>query len=163
MRRAIVFLFALFCAGLASQAPEFAQQYRQRLGGAVDELARIVRDFDADASGSGLTRAQALDRYPRAGDPFLADQGRRVAEIIARFDRLWAQKAALDGAMPILRPVEVARRADGEVMRAAFEDYEPAVPVTPAGFIYAAAGALAGGLLAALLTWPFARVRRRYA
>ena len=33
----------------ASQLPEFAQQYRQRLGGALEELRQVVADFDADA------------------------------------------------------------------------------------------------------------------
>jgi len=28
---------------------EFAQQYRQRIGGALDELRRIVAEFDAEA------------------------------------------------------------------------------------------------------------------
>jgi len=38
----IAFALALFAAVLGSQFPEFAQQYRQRLGGALDELDRIV-------------------------------------------------------------------------------------------------------------------------
>ena len=31
----------LLVAAVASQAPEFAQQYRQRLGGAIDEINRM--------------------------------------------------------------------------------------------------------------------------
>ena len=43
---AIGLLFAL----LGMQGPEFTQQYRQRLGGALDELKRAVSVFDADAA-----------------------------------------------------------------------------------------------------------------
>ena len=49
-----------------SQFPEFSQQYAQRLGGAVDELARVVEDFDADASDVGLNRDEALSQLSRA-------------------------------------------------------------------------------------------------
>ena len=40
-------------AGLA-QFPEYAQQYTQRLGGALDELSRVVADFDRSAAATGL-------------------------------------------------------------------------------------------------------------
>ena len=40
--RRLAFAVSLLLGALASQLPEFAQQYRQRLGGAIDELQRIV-------------------------------------------------------------------------------------------------------------------------
>ncbi len=52
----LVFALALFLATLASQVPEYAQQYRQRLGGAVDELTRIIAAFDADAARLAISR-----------------------------------------------------------------------------------------------------------
>ena len=53
----------LVAAVTTSQLPEFAQQYRQRLGGAVDELRTIVQRFDADAQAAGMDRTQALDHH----------------------------------------------------------------------------------------------------
>ena len=41
---------------VAAQAPEFAQQYAQRLGGAADELRRQVAVLESDAQASGTTR-----------------------------------------------------------------------------------------------------------
>src|SRR5688572_1167100 len=73
--RLIVVIAAAFGGLVASQFPEFAQQYRQRLGGAVDELLRVVADFDADASRNQLTREAALQTYGRSGEPFLQDRG----------------------------------------------------------------------------------------
>ena len=40
--RRFALMFGLFCGVAASQLPEFAQQYRQRLGGALDELTALV-------------------------------------------------------------------------------------------------------------------------
>ena len=53
LARPIALAVALVLGFLLSQAPEFAQQYRQRLGGAVDELARIITQFDEDSARSG--------------------------------------------------------------------------------------------------------------
>ena len=44
----VAFVIGLLLGFVLSQTPEFAQQYRQRLGGAVDELQRIVLQFDDD-------------------------------------------------------------------------------------------------------------------
>jgi hypothetical protein len=42
-------------AGLiGSQAPEFEQPYRQRLGGALEELNRIVSEFDTEVQRHNL-------------------------------------------------------------------------------------------------------------
>ena len=38
----VAFVIGLLLGFALSQTPEFAQQYRQRLGGAIDELQRIV-------------------------------------------------------------------------------------------------------------------------
>ncbi|WP_163484869.1 DUF2937 family protein, partial [Escherichia coli] len=38
---------AILVGIVAAQAPEFAQQYAQRLGGAVDELRRQIASLDS--------------------------------------------------------------------------------------------------------------------
>jgi hypothetical protein len=43
--RRLALAIALIAGLLGSQGPEFAQQYRQRIGGALDELKRIVADL----------------------------------------------------------------------------------------------------------------------
>ncbi len=73
--RQLGLLFALFAAVLTSQLPEFAQQYRQRLGGAIDELQRIVDTFDRDAGSSALTRTQGIDKLSASPDPLVPSTG----------------------------------------------------------------------------------------
>ncbi len=49
LARRLALAIALVAAFVGSQGPEFAQQYRQRLGGALDEVRRSVVQFDAEA------------------------------------------------------------------------------------------------------------------
>ncbi len=56
--RRLTLFFGLVFAMAASQIPEYAQQYRQRLGGAIDELRTIVARFDEDSAREGLTEQQ---------------------------------------------------------------------------------------------------------
>jgi hypothetical protein len=60
--RRLALAFALIAGVIGSQGPEFAEQYRQRMGGALDELKRIAAQFDAAAARQGLTTPQAVGR-----------------------------------------------------------------------------------------------------
>ena len=82
--RLLTVVAAAFGALVASQFPEFAQQYRQRLGGALDEMRQVVAEFDADAARNHLTREQALSNYGASGAPFFRDQGTTVKGTIGR-------------------------------------------------------------------------------
>ena len=102
-------LAVALAAGLVtSQLPEFSQQYRQRLGGAIDELSRILADFDAavQAREAILARVEALPnpevrsavveaRLEWAALPSLSGvQGHEFAE---RFSALCSRKIAAAG------------------------------------------------------------------
>ena len=149
---------ATLAAGLAggaglSQFPEYSQQYMQRLGGAVDELERVVADFDASAAASGLTRDAALAELQ--GTDFLERRRADMTRTIERAETLAEDLALLETAGPFTRAYYAARFTDGEVARAALDVYRPAVPVTFEGAIFAVAGfllgsAALGGLLAIL-------------
>jgi hypothetical protein len=165
LRRFLIILVG-FAGGLTgSQFPEFAQQYRQRLGGALDELRQIVADFDADAAKNGLTREEALATYGRSPEPFLRDRGVTMAGVMRRFESLSEQRAKLELASPLTRPIVVLRSPDERVMEGAWADFEPAVPVTNAGIVWAAAGLLtfgiAGWLVAKILKLLASALRRR--
>ncbi len=131
-------------AGLAlfSQAPEFTQQYRQRIGGAVDELKVVVADFDRDAAASQMTREEALGELTTSADPFARDRGRSMTRTVGRFDRLQNQQTLLEGAHPFTRPLFVLQNPDRHVLTGAWEIFEPAVPLTIAGLVYGGAGGL---------------------
>ena len=77
-------LFFAFVFGFAStQAPEFWQQYQQRLGGAIDELSAIVGQFDAEAGAQHLNEAQAVARLEAEPDPLARFKGLFMASFDA--------------------------------------------------------------------------------
>jgi hypothetical protein len=127
-----------------SQAPEFAQQYQQRLGGALDELRIVVADFDRDAGNAGLDRAQALAVYDAADAAFLRSRGQSMRRTLARHDVLTRQSAAMAEASSVLKPFVLFRDADGMILANAWRDFRPAVPVTLAGILWALTGAASG-------------------
>ncbi len=161
IRRAIVIVTALAGGVGASQLPEFAQQYRQRLGGALDEIRQVVADFDADAGRNRLTREEALATYDRADENFLRDRGETMTGVVRRYEHLARQRERMDTVAPALRPLAVLQFPDERVVEGAWSDFEPAVPVTPAGILWAGLGLLLGALLAWLVLLPFRRRSRR--
>src|SRR5687768_16075545 len=100
--RLAVVLAATIGALTFAQLPEFSQQYRQRLGGALAELRQVVADFDADARRNRLTREAALETYDRSSEGFLRDQGTTVRAVIGRYERLAEQGARLEAAPPLM-------------------------------------------------------------
>ena len=86
-------------AVMLSQFPEYAQQYTQRLGGAVDELRVITEDFDRAAEAGGLNRAEAIERYSVSNDDFLAGRGTSMTatDKILDFSRAEGDRIDLSG------------------------------------------------------------------
>ncbi|WP_375460854.1 DUF2937 family protein [uncultured Enterovirga sp.] len=146
--RILAVAIGLFSGLAASQIPEFAQQYRQRLGGAIDELRRVMVRFDDGAQASGLRRADAIRKLTADPDPLIRNQGEAQDEIAARLGRLGAQRRAFVEAGPFSRLLIFIRDADPGLARATYLDYEPAWPATTEGVTAGGAGFLAGwGLL----------------
>jgi hypothetical protein len=138
------------CGGIvASQGPEFGQQYRQRLGGAIDELRQVIARFDADAQASGETQASAIARLRSNADDFVSRQGAAMQANVERLRNLETHRTTMMQAGPFARVALMVRDGDRDVMEAVYRDFEPALPVTAEGVLSSAAGFVAvwGGLL----------------
>lgn len=146
--RVFAAVLALFGAGTMSQAPEFTQQYRQALGGAVAELELIAQDFDGASARAGLSRDQALTQYRETDNAFLSERGRQIEGALNRYERLKVQAAALESAGPFERIWLVLREPDLRVVEGARARFEPAIPLTIAGGVMALVGAFLGWLIA---------------
>ena len=140
--RTVGLAFGLLGGLVASQAPEFGQQYRQRLGGAIDELNRIVTRFDEDARATGQERDSAIDQLRQNPDRLTSLQGAAMRANIERLDRLEGQRQAFSEAGPFARIALLLREGDTDLARAAYRDFEPAVPMTEEGFVTAGIGFL---------------------
>jgi hypothetical protein len=165
MRRSVASLGGVLLALVLSQFPEYAQQYAQRLGGAVDELRIVTEEFDRAAAAGGLDRAAALERYNASNDEFLAGRGTSMTATFQRYEQLSTTLERIQGAGPAERFASLRYYFDTDIGRRTLEAYKPAVPVTLEGFLYAGAGFLLGFLIVSSL-WrvcalPFRR-RQRY-
>lgn len=149
--RLIALSAGLFGGIILSQAPELTQQYRQRIGGALDELRVLVDSFDRQAAESRIDREQALTLYGASNEPFLQQQGETMRQTIARFETLQSQQRQLADASPMMKPLVLIEHADQAIITNAWRDFEPAVPLTLPGMVWAAAG-FAAGWLASLFT-----------
>lgn len=149
--RTLGLALGLLGGGIAAQGPEFAQQYAQRLGGALDELKREVAALDSDAKATGHTRDGAVDRLRTNPDGLVARRGEAARYDIERMARLAAQQQALASATsPLGRLVAVMRDPDVPLARAAYRDYAPALPTTADGIV--------AGILGFLAAWGGWRV-----
>jgi hypothetical protein len=155
--RTVGLAFGLLGGVVASQAPEFGQQYRQRLGGAIDELNRVVTRFDEDARATGQERDSAIDQLRQNPDRLTSLQGAAMRANIERRDRLEGQRQAFAEAGPFARLGLLLREGDTDLARAAYRDFEPAIPTTQEGFVTAVLGFLLGYGLSRLLGVPLRR------
>jgi hypothetical protein len=158
--RTIALVAGLAGGVAASQMPEYAQQYRQRLGGAADELSRIMKEFDADAARHGMTREQGISRLIANSDRFVTERGERLREDSARLSRLQRQIEIFQTAGPLRRIAVMATDIDQPTAQRAWSQFEPGVPMTIEGAALGGAGFLAGYGALRLILWPVGRRRR---
>ncbi|WP_134496122.1 DUF2937 family protein [Microvirga pakistanensis] len=147
--RIVAFGLGLLGGVAASQGPEYGQQYRQRLGGTIDELTRVIARFDADAAANGETQEGAIARLRSNPDDLVSRQGIAMQGNVERLGRLQTHRETMMQAGPFARIALMARDGDRDVMEATFRDFEPAMPVTEEGLLATAIGFLAvwGGIL----------------
>lgn len=155
---AIGFLFAL----IGVQGPEFAQQYRQRLAGAIDELQRVVADFDAEAARSSLSPEEAVARLRTNTDPLARERGDAAEANQARLGRLQRAYADMRNGAPVDRLWTLVAEFDPETASRTLADFEPAAPTTSEAFIVGAVTGILGWGLTHLGAWPVRRgIQRR--
>ena len=157
LARRLSLAIAVLAGLIGSQGPEFAQQYRQRLGGAFDELNRIVAEFDVEARRQNLTREESLKRLEENADPLARERGVDMGHVIERAQRLGKEIEAIASAGPLMRLYVVATNFDPEVARSTLDNYEPAEPLSIGALTAGGLAALWGWAAARLIAWPFGR------
>ncbi len=159
--RRLALAIGLLCALVGSQLPEFAQQYRQRLGGALDELNRMIAQFDSEAASQSLTREQGVDRLKSNPDALAQQRGEAVNQGVDRARRLARQQEAFQSGGPVTRLVALVENFDANTATQAVRDYEPAVPITFEDFVVAGIALVLGWSATHLCAWPIRRRLRR--
>ena len=161
--RTLTLVGALLGGAGMSQFPEYAQQYEQRLAGAVDEMRVVVQNFDNALDQLGQTREQAF-----APGQVLSDrEGKLLGNARTNIDRLaFLEKslAKVQNASTFDQLVSAPRVLDQKVAARAYDDFKPAIPLTVEGIACAGLGFIAGwiifGLLFRFLAFPFRRKQK---
>lgn len=138
-------VFAAVCALAASQFLAFVQQYRQRLGGHLDEAVRMRERVVSGETARGLT-AQAREQ--------LAD------DLGFRVEFLLTADVGLREASFLTRPFVFLGSFDREIALATLAEFQPALPLDTGSLIYAGCGLLLGWLLWELVKLPVRPLRR---
>ncbi len=146
-----------------SQAPEYFQQYLQRLGGHLDEARRQLASYEAVARQSGITLQQLIDTTKAQAAEPVAKLGGVIADTQARVESLAAAESALREASVWERPFVFLSHVDAGIAARTWEVFKPAVPVTAEGFVYAGVGMLlALGLYQLVVVLPARGLMRRW-
>lgn len=154
---AIGLLFAL----IGAQGPEFSQQYRQRLGGALDELRRVVAAFETDASSRSITAVEAIARLEGNPDPLAQARGVAMENDIAREAHLQRAYDEMKSAGPMRRLAAMTLDFDPSIAGQTLQNFEPAVPITSEALVFAGMALLLGWGGTHLCAWPVRRHWRR--
>jgi Protein of unknown function (DUF2937) len=127
------------------------------LGGALEELSRIVSEFDAEVRGQNLTRAEGLKRLEDNDDPLAHERGEDMGKAIERAKRLNEQIQAMNSAGPLMRLYVITKGFDPAIARSTLDNYEPAGPLSLGALTSGGLAALWGWAATRLIAWPFSR------
>jgi hypothetical protein len=147
MRTWLLVGISVVFAALFGQAPEFAQQYAQRLGGAIDELDRIVRHFDEDSRRSGYDRPGALALMGGNQEQLVRDQATRMSQTIDRLANLRAQQSAMNQGGSFARVAVFATGYDDGIATRTWKDFRFALPISVDAMLFMSAGFMVSLLL----------------
>ncbi|MDF9831952.1 hypothetical protein M2103_000156 [Ereboglobus sp. PH5-5] len=149
-------------AVLFSQAPEFMQQYLQRLGGHLDEARRMLAQYEGIAMQANLSLDDFIARTGSNADTVVARHAEVMRGVVDRVQDLSAAQAAIQDASMFTRPFAFLRHIDWEVASNTWAIFKPAVPTTGEGLAYAVAGiGVILGFYYGCIHFPITRCWRR--
>lgn len=147
--RAFAVVGALACA----QAPMFIQQYGHQLSGRVAELKLQVQSIEYSASLGQKSLEQYVQRFLESGDLDFARQGELMQRMTERYNVLSIAINELNSATVISKPFIFIKEFNWDIASSTFSQFQPGIPFTFEGLIYAIAGiALGYGLFALFMT-----------
>lgn len=146
----------------ASQVPGYVQEYEQRLGGARDEVARLLAEFAAIAKRSGQDLATYAALLVENDDPSISDTGRKIIDLSEREARITDHATVLAASSRFMKPVVMVQNGDREIMGATWRTYHHTLTLDPAfGAVGLGVGWFIYIILAAVISAIMPRPRYR--
>ena len=161
LKKIFLLLVAGFFAIAFSQFPEFQQQYKQRMGGTLDELNRQVIALDARAAEAGMERYDYIRHFLDNPDLVIQREGQNLSDMLGRRLRIRQAIDEMDNARGYALMITVIFHLDPQTAQATLIDYRPALPLTISGLLHGLFGFVLGYLLSVYLTLLLPRRVRR--
>ncbi len=109
------------------QCPAFLIQYRQRLGGHVDELTLLIKKYRLAAADNGRTVDEYIGLHLQSNVKEFVSTGKIMSENIDRFNELSAALKNLTESKGISKFVVFIRDMDTEICKAALKNFVPGI------------------------------------
>lgn len=140
----LLLLLGVLAGGIA---PSFANQYRQRVGGRLDQVMQDLAPFQEIANRYHGGSLEALvEHHLRSADRTFYEEGAAIQAMIESAQRLRAHATALD--TDIWQQLSyIVLHHDPEIVQATLQNYDPAFTITPESLMVAAAVGLSVWLL----------------
>jgi len=153
----------LVCAVVAGGlVPGFIAQYRQRLGGRLDQARLDLAPWQRLAEQYYQGDIERLIRYHLdSSDPKFHAEGDIIRALVGSVQQLQGAVDALHGSL-FHQAAYLALHADPELARATWHDYVPTFALSTEGIVFALLFALAVWLLFQALWWLLALLRPRH-
>ncbi|WP_371379042.1 DUF2937 family protein [Thalassotalea aquiviva] len=115
---------------VAVQLPSFIVQYKQRLGGHLDEVSYQLSQFQhiADNQHNGDLQ-QLLKRYQGSIDPSINQTAELLAQLLARVDALSKQLNALNNSDYLSQIYHFFSQFDADIVLATASHYRLTIPL----------------------------------
>jgi len=144
--RGLVDRLLLICAAVAGGlVPGFMSQYRQRLGGMLDQARRDLAPWQkiADQYYHG-DLSQLIQYHLASKDPTFHAEGAAISSLVASVQHLQIEVAALHGSL-FQQAAYLALHADPAIARATLGEWVPTFGLSADGILFA--------LIFALILW----------
>jgi hypothetical protein len=130
----IILVIGVVAAGCI---PSFIAQYRQRVGGRLDQVLQDIAPFQAIANQFHHGSLQELINYHLAStDQTFHDEGAALQGMVASAEQLRQALVALDTDL-FHQLVYMLTRADPLIARATWDIFSPAFNLTPESIVFA--------------------------
>ena len=122
------------------QIPSFLVQYQQRLGGHVDELARLINKYKSAAGDNGRTVEEYIGLHLQSNVKEFVSTGKIMTENMERYTDLSAALKSLSQSKGIVKFYSFLKDIDIDIFKAALKNFVPGISFNIDTLIYGAAG-----------------------
>ena len=160
IKRIFIIVFGIACGAVTTQAPEFMQQYTQRLGGWLDSYTKLVADLDARATQYDMSREDYIAALRTSPDPKVVAEANNIAQWPVFQKQLEDAHTAITEAPSWKKGLVFVQNMQRPLLEATYGIYKPGIPATGEGAAYGGAGFGAGAILAGILMLLLKQLRR---